>query len=193
MRAEAVAIDAEGRVVIAGRAGSDLFLARFLPGGGPDTSFGTAGRVRIDLGARELALGLAIDTRGRLVLTGVRTTATGSSMLVARVRADGTLDPRFTGDGWRTVGASSGGADVLLDATGRIVLGGRRSNGARFVLIRLRPSGEPDATFGGGDGIVLTAFACCDAGVRALAPGVGGSVVAGGGDADAVLARYLAA
>jgi uncharacterized delta-60 repeat protein len=190
MRAEAVVIDADGRVVIAGRAGNDLLLARFRADGDPDPTFGSDGVVRIDLGARERALGLAIDARGRLVVAGMRTTGDGAAMLLARVRPGGSLDPRFHVDGWRALRAGARATDVRVQADGRIVVAG--SDGGRFVVGRLTATGVSDPTFGG-DGIVRTTFACCAAGAAALAPGPGGSTLAGGGGSRALLARYLAA
>ncbi|MEX0985315.1 MAG: hypothetical protein WD096_09750 [Actinomycetota bacterium] len=189
MRAEAVVIDDAGRIVLAGSAGSDVFLARFLPNGSPDLAFGSAGRVRVDLGGRESALGLALDARGRPVVVGRRTTNAGSSMVVARFRPAGSLDPRFDDDGWRTIRAGTVGIDVLVQDDGRLVLGGTNGR-SRFLLARLSSSGAFDTSFGG-DGTVTTGFACCSAKVTALAPGPDGSTTAGG--PDAVVARYLAA
>jgi uncharacterized delta-60 repeat protein len=48
--AHAVALQADGKIVVAGSSGGDFALARYARGGSLDESFGTAGRVTTPLG-----------------------------------------------------------------------------------------------------------------------------------------------
>ena len=74
--AYAVAADPLGRVVVAGGGGpAGLALARYGPGGAPDSSFGRAGLVEADLVAgREQARALALEPDGGVVAAGDGTT-----------------------------------------------------------------------------------------------------------------------
>src|SRR5262249_22093448 len=77
--AHAVAIDRQGRIVVAGEAatadGSDFAVARLIADGTLDNSFSGDGRRTIDFGgpansSQDRATGLIIDGQGRIVLAG---------------------------------------------------------------------------------------------------------------------------
>lgn len=141
--ARAVALQPDGRIVLAGTApasnpgGSvgyqDLAVARLNADGSPDITFGeptpVAGRRtgarRIALGGDERATGLAIDTAGgspaanphfgRIVLAAQDELAdTDRSFLVVAVEPDGDLDPTFGAGGM----APGGGGGAGYAATG---------------------------------------------------------------------------
>jgi uncharacterized delta-60 repeat protein len=111
--ANAVAVDAQGRIVIAGWSFPQdppyeerFTIARFETNGSPDASFGTRGQVRTSFGVRDewdsVALAVAIDSQGRIVATGVREAADGSGRTrsaMARYDPNGTLDASFSGNG----------------------------------------------------------------------------------------------
>jgi hypothetical protein len=79
-RAWSTLIQPDGKVVIAGLAGTDgnpgtndFLLVRYSPTGVPDASFGTNGIVRTDVngaGVADEALGLVVQGVGRLVVAG---------------------------------------------------------------------------------------------------------------------------
>ena len=77
--------------------------------------------------------------------------------VVLRVTSDGVLAPIFGGgDGIATLDA--GGKEfanaVVVDGDGRIVVAGATGIfGHRLMVARLEPDGDPDPTFGGGDGV----------------------------------------
>src|SRR5262249_56625234 len=90
-------------------------IARLNPDGSLDTSFDSDGKktVAFDLGTLKLdfANGVAIQPNGKIVVAGVafRDNLTGESdMAVARLNADGSLEPSFDTDGQPTVGIDSG-------------------------------------------------------------------------------------
>jgi len=128
------------------------------PGGDLDAAFGSAGTFRFELG-RASSTGvsdLLIDDQGRLLVG-----ASELRMSVIRVLPDGQgLDPDF---GFGGVAAATTTSDSLATAIalrtdGRIVLLGARQpagGGLDLLLARFLPSGLPDPSFGGGDGIVL--------------------------------------
>jgi len=72
---EALAVQADGRIVAAGQAGSngaDFAMARFNRNGTLDPSLGTAGEVTTSLGTspNSVARGLAIQADGKILVAG---------------------------------------------------------------------------------------------------------------------------
>lgn len=154
--ATAVALDADGRIVVAGYTLDgevDVAVARFLADGAPDPTFGGGdGRVRLDLGGADYAFDLALDGGG-MAIAGKRTTAHADVAFVVRLGHRGAPTSAFGGgDGVVTVdyGKRYQGASALaFTPKGRLVLGGFTSNGAtsRSALARLLPDGSLDGSF----------------------------------------------
>ncbi len=69
-QANSVAVQADGRVVVAGRAGDEIAVLRYLPNGLPDSTFGTAGRVMIPVGPGASAYKVIVDAAGDLYVAG---------------------------------------------------------------------------------------------------------------------------
>ncbi len=74
---DAVTIQANGKIVVAGGAGGgatggDFALARYNANGSLDTSFSGDGKRKTDFGANEGAAGVAIQADGRIVAAGAR-------------------------------------------------------------------------------------------------------------------------
>lgn len=63
---QSVAIDAVGRIVVAG----DIGVVRLLPGGKPDPSFSGDGKATLDYGSGMTAADVTLDDQGRIVLAG---------------------------------------------------------------------------------------------------------------------------
>ena len=194
--ANAIAIDPQGRIVVAGHAdnaeGLGFGLARYNPDGSLDSSFDGDGKVTtpiIDYGpvGRDAALAVAIDPEGRIVAGGYvygdPSHPTSRTAVLARYNADGSLDGSFGGDGLRGL-PLSGYMDyigsIAVDSQGRVVAAGATGGWARhdFFVARLRLDGEPDPSFGG-DGVVTTEFSFYSA-ARAIGVDAQGRIVAGG-------------
>ncbi|MBK7043672.1 MAG: hypothetical protein IPH50_08240 [Rhodanobacteraceae bacterium] len=162
-------MDSMGRVVIVGStsisgSGSDFRIARLLPTGQPDTSFGGDGMVDIDFAAGGLnddhANAVSIDDQDRVVVVGeVERAATGDfDFGSARLTSTGALDTTFNGTGRRithfdlgpTIPFDSARA-VAIDSAGRITLAGGAYDAARGVtriaLARLTGTGLADVSF----------------------------------------------
>ena len=160
--ANAVAIQADGKIVAAGQSfGSnpEFALARYNGDGTLDTTFGTDGKVTTDFtGVGDLATAVAIQADGKIVAAG---TGSGSPEL-ARYDPAGTLDPTFGNEG-RVVTDFSGFASFLayavaIQADGKIVAAGEHFEcfidgcESGFLLLRYNTDGSLDTTFGG-DGV----------------------------------------
>ena len=144
--ATAVAIDASGRLLVAGYASDgsddDFALARYNSDGTLDTSFGTGGKITTDFaGNNDQANAMAIDSNGRIVIAGRASVDGNNDFAVARYYADGNLDTTF-GSGGKPTGDYALGSDVAnalsLDSSGRIVVAGSSDRGGGdFALIRV--------------------------------------------------------
>lgn len=175
--AEAVAIQGDGKIVVAGRADGpgindpfagpdnvDFAIARLDATGQLDSTFGGDGRVSyaFDQGGNGLDTlsGLLIQSDGKIVATGTVQTGTSNYDFAAlRLNADGSLDTSFGIGGWKVVpfDLGSGGYDECnasaLQNDDKIVLAGsvKIGNGTDrdFGIVRLRADGSLDPTFDG--------------------------------------------
>ncbi len=159
-----LAIQDDGKVLVSiGSPISNLFsVARFLPDGTRDPSFGGDGYVRTGFWRRSSAEDVLLQPDGAIVVAGT----SGKRMVAVRYLTDGTLDPSFDEDGKASVlfgDRSSRVADAALSPQGEIVLVGtaqRTLKHSGFAIARLTTSGAPDASFSG-DGKALVAFGSC--------------------------------
>lgn len=135
--ARALALQADGKIVVAGRAvGSgfdDFGITRLNADGSLDTGFGTAGKALVDLsGGSDDARAVLVQDDGRIVVVGSANTATptgaDSDFAAVRLHTDGTLDAGF-GSGGRVRVGIAGKADIASAAAlrpdGGIVIVGR--------------------------------------------------------------------
>ena len=197
--ANGVALQADGKIVVAGQSGSSLgnqrdtkfALARLNSDGTLDAGFGVGGKVLTDFtSGYDYAAGVAVQTDGKIVVVG--TTGSGKFAL-ARYNSDGTLDPSFGGHGKVMTGFSAGGSGasaVAIQADGRIVVVGTAGQGwdTKFALARYNIDGTLDATFGRG-GKVMTGFTSGSDSARGMAIQADGKIVVVGEDGSGHLVR----
>jgi uncharacterized delta-60 repeat protein len=201
----AVAVQGDGKIVVAGKSDNEAALVRYNGDGSLDPTFGQGGVELTPLGAR-LGIGaLAIDGSGDIVAAGSLSDASGMSALTAvRYRSDGSLDPTF-GDGGIAVmeigDRGSGASSVAVAADGSLVVAGRAwfaltptLSKAEFTLARFLLDGRPDAAFGDGGQVVTDLQAASDGSGKAVLESDGKIVLAGTLEASdhlaVVLARY---
>jgi len=185
---EAMARQADGRILVAGRssAGGGV-VARLRATGVLDPDFGSDGRVTLPGGGSLNAVLVQPDRN--IVVAG---NASGSAtMTVTRLRPDGSLDATFGNGGTTTVAFGSlanplGGA--VRQPDGKIVIAGYTQDGEDVAIARLNTNGSLDATFGLGGKATVDFGAATFGNAVALAPN-GRILVAGqktGGDDFAV-------
>lgn len=157
-QALAVAVQADGKIVIAGRskqaAGDDFLLIRYNADGSLDAGFGNGGKVVTDFaGGTDVARAILIQNDGKIVVGGDATMATsGIDFALARYNVDGTLDASFGGAGRVTTALKSGtGTDSVRALAIQPVLGEARilavGDGGDFLAARYSPTGQLDAGF----------------------------------------------
>jgi uncharacterized delta-60 repeat protein len=155
--ASAVAYQPDGMIVMVGSADTNFALARYMPDGNPDTSFGAGGKVVRDLGGTDVAKGATLASDGRIVVAGASGTFAVPTFIVARYLANGDPDPSFGNGGYVITNFDTYSSDanaVLLQPDGKIVAGGSATTqcGApcisQFALARYLDNGDPDTSFG---------------------------------------------
>ena len=169
--AYAVAVQADGKIVAAGKAygsdtAEDFAVMRYNPDGSPDLLFGSGGRITVDFdGSKDEAYALAIQDDGKIILGG----AAGQTVSIAklglvRFNSDGTLDTGFGSGGkvsvWMETDKNSAIQALALQPDGKILAAGwtvTNDTGIDFAVLRFNSNGSLDGTFGSG-GRVHTDF-----------------------------------
>lgn len=179
---ESIAVQADGRIVVAGGGGGDDFgLVRFNANGTLDTSFSSDGKLAIPVGDDySAAYSLRVQADGRLLVAGIAqkliSYGLGLEFLrddfaLIRLNANGTPDTSF-GTGGQVIApggeiiAGDGAWDILPLGDGKIFLVGNTSTGiavARFFGDPPPPALAPPALTAPGTkaapGLVLTTLA----------------------------------
>ena len=194
-QAFAVALQPDGKIVTAGRRGSDVIVARHNADGTQDSLFGSSGRVITNFGSTEQALALVLQPDGKIVVAG-RTNKNGNfDFALARYSAGGVVDTTFGTSGLVTTdfgGSVDRAFAMALQPDGKLVVVG--DSDANFALARYNGDGSLDPGFGIG-GKVLTTFGGTDQASAVVLQPDGKIVVAGqtdtGTSIDFALARYM--
>jgi uncharacterized delta-60 repeat protein len=142
------------------RAGSrENTPASLVEAGDLDPSFSGDGKRVIRLpegaGTYERHYSVAVRPDGKILLAGTLFGRVDSDLFVIRLTRGGRLDRSFSGDGMRRIDITSSGdtgADLLLQADGKILLAGTTSCEPwcynHFLVVRLLENGRLDKGFG---------------------------------------------
>jgi uncharacterized delta-60 repeat protein len=180
--AKDVAVQPDGKLVVAGYAGSAFAVVRYNADGSLDTSFGgrsALGKVITQLGGKrgyDRGYSLALQPDGKIVVAGITAVVVAGisdmDLAVVRYNADGTLDTSFGSAGETVVGFAEGvwagpdpqNMDLAIDPgsgptdpnAGKIVIGAQLTYGSSaplsYAVVRLNKNGSLDTGFGGGTG-----------------------------------------
>lgn len=180
---DAVAIEADGTIVLAGSAetadGVVVAVARMLDNGARDAAFNLTGKVTFGFelaGATteaDAANGVAIDAKGRIVIAATANATAPQDVAefgAARLLSNGELDPSFNGSGRTTIAFDPGTGisnalafGVVIQDDGKILIPGYANSSPwamqnmDMAAARLMEDGSPDATFGV-DGKIMISF-----------------------------------
>src|SRR5690242_5316647 len=215
--AQALALQSDGKIVVAGRATQHsppfdfqrFGIARYNPDGTLDSSFGSAGKVMTALTDnkfdRAQATSVVIQPDAKIVVGGWSDgPLNGTDFAVARYNTDGSLDPTLGTAGHILTDFSNGGNEQILGLAlqpdNKIIAAGftdRRGDGEVFALARYNCDGSLDNSFGTSGKLTTQFFfegAECDASAVVLQPNgniiaIGGALATDGG--HMTLARYI--
>jgi uncharacterized delta-60 repeat protein len=161
--AYAVATQSDDKILVAGYTqigqSFDFVLARYLPDGSLDTSFGASGKAITDFfGEVEHASAIAVQPDGKIVVTGLAYHDDNIDFALARYTVSGALDVDFGGDGKVTTafGDYNHGQAIAIQNDGKLVVAGlTKINGQYdFAVARYLSDGNLDATFGSGGKVI---------------------------------------
>jgi uncharacterized delta-60 repeat protein len=198
--AKAVAIDDDGKIVLAGTAfigGNQIAVVRLNTDGSLDTTFDGDGKATTNFVSNpSVGEGLVIQNGKILVVASI---LEDQSVGVVRFNTDGSIDPTFGVGGKKIVDFDAGeetasfefAADIQLDGSGQILIAAEvqinmivddvSTDVSRVAVARLSADGTEDITFGNG-GKVVTPLAGAVAGgqVHSLAIQGDGKIVTAG-------------
>lgn len=146
-----VAVQADGKIVVAGNFGNDFKVARYNTDGTPDTSFDGDGKLTTDIGSSTTDAGRQSDLQadGKIVVAG----NSSNDIAIVRYNTDGTLDTSFDGDGKLVEDFGDNSSDsvngLTIDSDGKIFVAGsfRTSSFQMGLVASYLPSGAVDTEF----------------------------------------------
>jgi uncharacterized delta-60 repeat protein len=158
--ARGVAVTGGDKIILGGSANGDLALVRYQPSGSLDLGFGTGGKVTLDIqGAMDSIRSVLVrPSDSKITVAGYATMSdNGTNFVVARFRSNGVLDTTFGVNGLGYNVTNVGGGDqargAVFGPNGTILVAGYTKFGTGvqdFAVVRYRPNGTLDPTFGTG-------------------------------------------
>ncbi|BDP43980.1 hypothetical protein DAETH_39490 (plasmid) [Deinococcus aetherius] len=152
--ANAVTVDAQGRLVLAGHSQNDTAAVRLTENGNLDTTFGDGGKkvIALSAGNWDAAAGVAVQSDGKVVLGGwvYEGGSSAGNFAVTRLNANGQPDAGF-GQGGTTITPVAPGSkadearavvlqpDERIPATRIVAAGVRNDSNQDFALTRYWP------------------------------------------------------
>ena len=153
-RANAVAIQTDGKIIVAGESARDFALVRFNTNGSLDTTFDGDGIAILVLADSQSISDIAIQPDGKIIAGGTAGADPNPiDFMVARFTANGSIDTTFDTDGIFTTSFDTSDflTSVAIQTDGKIVAGGYSTpanfSTFDFSLIRLNANGSLDTSF----------------------------------------------
>ena len=187
--AESVAMQSDGKIVVAGNSfidsnNNDFAVVRYNANGTVDKSFNETGKATADFGAHDGGNSVATRGDGRIVVAGY--TANGSKKCaLACFKTNGSLDTSFNGTGKITTNfggdGNAEGQSVAVQTDGKIVVVGYATAAGvqQFAVARYNADGTLDTSFGG-TGQVVTAVGISGSNATGVALQKDGKIVVSG-------------
>ena len=138
-----LALQSDNKIVAAGGSGVTAAVVRYAADGSLDTSFSGDGMLMLPLNSGSYFCAMAVQSDGRIVLTGFTTSGSNDDVLTLGLTADGQLDTRANPGSTSlggTVSYTENGSAVVLDSNVRIydteLSAANNFNGATLTLLR---------------------------------------------------------
>ncbi|MCP4285532.1 MAG: hypothetical protein GY792_13925, partial [Gammaproteobacteria bacterium] len=155
--ASAVTIQSDGKILVAGKDGTDLALARYNTDGTLDSTFGSGGLFTIDVASGSLiddAVYVTELSDGKIMVAGTGSGGIDHSFAIVRLESNGIADTTFGGgDGFVTpyFGEWNGAGGAIMQPDGKILVTGwlkhlTGPSSSEIGLARYNSDGSLDAT-----------------------------------------------
>ncbi|OWY20891.1 T9SS C-terminal target domain-containing protein [Sphingobacteriales bacterium UPWRP_1] len=192
--ARALAIQPDGKIIAAGNYGGQGALVRYNADGTLDYTFGSNGKVFLNIADESNLSAVALQPDGKIVAAGYSfdLNTFQSYYTLMRLTANGSLDNSFGTNGIATVSDGSF-TGVAIQPDGKIVAVGTRNSSETLDVIRFNTNGTRDNTFGI-QGIAYPIFGAQGTAIALQPDGkivVAGSALAGYPHKSFCVARYL--
>jgi uncharacterized delta-60 repeat protein len=185
-----IVIQPDGKIVAAGdvygTSSTRFGIIRFLSNGSFDPTFGTGGYVGINFGSSQSnCSAIALQNDGKIIVAGKAEVSSKSSIAIARLNTNGSLDTSFSHDGKVTTSYSTIadlGNSLVLQPDGKIVIAGcagTSSGNDDFGIYRYNTDGTLDNTFSS-DGIVITPIGASNNEAFSISLQTDGKIIAAG-------------
>lgn len=155
--ANALAIQNDGKILVAGRSTSNVYydvaIARLNANGQLDNNFNGTGKVLVDVqGESDEARTITLQKDGKIIIAGLSSTATAGNALALRMNTDGTLDNSFGTNG-HVLFTFTGAAyfsSCLVMSDGNIALAGSTIvlGNSRMAMAKINSNGSAANSFG---------------------------------------------
>ena len=151
--ASRVAVQKDGKIVVAGLSEQNFALARYNANGSLDSSFSNDGKFLTDFLSyfSDGVCAITIQNDGKIVIAGSISAITNTpDFVVARYNADGSTDSSFSEDGKQTTDFNSWSeraTSITIQDDGKIVVAGTIED-YEFAIVRYNADGSPDNKFG---------------------------------------------
>lgn len=151
LQARTMALQPDGRIILAGGGSAGFAIMRYTESGIPDSTFDDDGLVTIHFSnGNDQCTALAVQPDSRILLVGYSNGLQSDSVAMARLEPDGTLDDTFGNGGivranYPGLPSAALGLDLMND--GRFVICG--SANTRAIAARFHPDGTADESFNG--------------------------------------------
>jgi len=164
--AEAIALQDDGKLLLAGYHNDKFMVLRYNTDGILDNTYGSSGMATATVGVSLCYIqGVTLQDDGKIVAVGMGFNENSNyGFAIARFNTDGSLDNTFAENGTKLLNVGEGndfGSDVAIQSDGKIVVGGHTwiSNVPvlqyDFAAARLNEDGSIDNTFGE-SGVAIT-------------------------------------
>ncbi len=204
--AQAVGVQSDGKIVVAGNDGADMLAARITTAGALDTSFSGDGIATVDFaGSADKALDLSVDARKVLTIGGYARVISGGvanyDFALARFTATGAPDRTFSADGKTNFDMAGNNNDAALgmglsagpDCKTAVAGGTSVGTSGDWALARLNKDGSLDTSFSGDGKLTQDIDGLGDRTAEEVVHQADGNLVAAGAanSGKITLARFL--
>jgi len=189
-----ISVLSDGKILAAGvkmltsTGDGDFVVCRFTSSGSLDSTFGTAGEATIDFSSYDEAYGLAVDSNGKIYITG---NTSGSGPAIASLNSDGTLNTGFDSDGKKTFtfgGSDENGYGIAVQSDNKVVVTGQVGT-SDVGVARFNTDGSYDTGFDS-DGKIITDLGATESSTGVTVDAAGKLLVVGSKGTDVLLLRY---